>query len=491
MRLPVVLHLVGLLVRLFSAAFLAPLLVALIYGEQYDAVGFALAAAVSFTAGHLMRRAAEEPADVNRVEGMAIVAATWLLVAVAGAIPYVWVAVPPIDALFESMSGLTTTGATMFEDFSRYGHGIFFWRALSQWLGGLGVIALFVAVLPRLAIAGRQLFFAEAAGPTDEKLTPQIRRTAAALWFVYAGLTAAETIVLKLVGMSWFDAACHAFTTLAAGGFSPHPQSIMGYASPAIEWTIIVFMFLAGANFALQVRVFRGEVSAAVRDDEFRAYAGVTAVFAALGVLFLVQQGLGGADALRTSLFQVISILTTTGYASDDFQLWSDQGRMLLLVLMFIGGSAGSAAGGPKIVRHVLIGRYTRNELKRVLHPRAVLPVKLGGRTVPDDVMRAVLVFFLFYLLVFAACTFVVASLGADLMTALTASIATLGNIGPGLDAVGPMAHYAHLHPVSKIVLTAAMWIGRLEVVTVLAILRPEIWRTARWDGAATASAGR
>ena len=482
MRLPVVVHVVGLLVRLFSAAFLAPLAVALLFGERGDALGFAVTAAVTFAAGHLMRRVAEEPSDMTRVEGMAIVAGTWLLVAAAGAIPYVWAGLPPIDALFESMSGLTTTGATMFQDFSQYGRGIFFWRSLSQWLGGLGVIALFVAVLPRLAIGGRQLFFAEAAGPTDEKLTPQIRRTAAALWLVYGALTLAEAFALRLAGMSWFDAACHALTTLAAGGFSPHPESIMGYQSPAIEWIVIVFMILAGANFALQVRLFRGEWSAPARDDEFRAYVGVIALFGAVGVLFLSLQGLGGAEAIRASLFQVVSILTTTGYASQDFQLWSDESRMLLLVLMFIGGSAGSAAGGPKIVRHVLIGRYTLHELKRVLHPRAVLPVKLGGRTVPDEIMRAVLVFFLFYLLVFAICAFIVASLGADLMTAITASIATLGNIGPGLDGVGPMAHYAHLHPVSKVVLTAAMWIGRLEVLTVLAILRPEVWRTARWD---------
>jgi trk system potassium uptake protein TrkH len=482
MRLPVVLHLIGLLVRLFSAAFLAPLGVALAYGEQFDAVGFAVAAAATFAAGHLMRRVAEEPTDLGRVEGMAVVAGTWLLVAVAGAVPYVWTGVPAIDALFESMSGLTTTGATTFQDFSAYGRGVFFWRSLSQWLGGLGVIALFVAVLPRLAIGGRQLFFAEAAGPTDEKLTPQIRRTAAALWIVYASLTAAETGALWLAGMSWFDSVCHALTTLAAGGFSPHPQSIMGYQNAAAEWIIIVFMFLAGANFALQVRVLRGEWRAPLRDDELRAYVGLVAVFGGLGMLVLWQQGFAPVGALRTSLFQMVSILTTTGYASDDFQLWSDQGRMLLLVLMFVGGSAGSAAGGPKIVRHVLIARYTLHELKRVLHPRAVLPVKLGGRTVPDEVMRGVLVFFLFYLLVFAACTFVVASLGADLVTAVTASIATLGNIGPGLDGVGPMAHYAHLHPISKLVLTAAMWIGRLEVLTVLAILRPEVWRTARWD---------
>jgi len=482
MRLAFVIHLTGVLLRLFAGAFLAPLAVALYYGERHDAVGFLVASLGSLLTGHLMRRVAEEPRDLRRVEGMAVVAGTWLLVAVFGSGPYVWAGVGAIDALFESMSGLTTTGATTFADFSLFGRGIFFWRSLTQWLGGLGVIALFVAILPRLAIGGRQLFFAEAPGPTDEKLTPQIRKTAAALWILYGGLTLAETVSLRAVGMPWFDSVCHAFTTLAAGGFSPHPLSIMGYENASAEWIIIGFMFLAGANFALQFRALRGQPLALARDDEFRAYTGLVVLFAGVGALFLWHEGAAVAEALRKSLFQVVSILTTTGYASDDFQLWSDQTKMVLLALMFIGGCAGSAAGGPKVVRHLLIARYTLRELKRILHPRAVLPVKLGRRTVPDEVMRGVLVFFLFYLLVFAACTATVVGFGADIVTGITASIATLGNIGPGFNLVGPMAHYAHLHPVSKLALTAAMWIGRLEVLTVLAILRPEVWRTARWQ---------
>lgn len=481
MRLAIVIHLTGLLLRLFAGAFLAPFTVALYYGERHDALGFLVAALGAFSIGHLMRRVAEEPLDLRRVEGMAIVAGTWLLVALAGAVPYLWVGIGPVNALFESMSGLTTTGATTFDDFSRFGRGIFFWRSLTQWVGGLGVIALFVAILPRLAIGGRQLFFAEAPGPTDEKLTPQVRKTAAALWLLYTGLTLAEGLSLRAVGMPWFDSVCHAFTTVAAGGFSPHSRSIMGYENPAVEWIIVGFMFLAGANFALQVRAIRGRPLVLFRDDEFRVYAGLIVAFAGLAALSLWREGIAALDAARLGLFQVVSILTTTGYASDDFQLWSDQTKVLLLALMFIGGCAGSAAGGPKVVRHVLIGRYTLRELKRSLHPRAVLPVKLGRRTVPDEVMRSVLVFFLFYLLVFAACTLTVASLGTDLITGVTASIATLGNIGPGLNLVGPMANYGHLHPVSKLVLTAAMWVGRLEILTVLAILRPEVWRTMHW----------
>jgi trk system potassium uptake protein len=282
--------------------------------------------------------------------------------------------------------------------------------------------------------------------------------------------------------MTPFDAVCHAMTTLAAGGFSPHPLSIAGYNSPAIEWIICLFMFLGGVNFALQVRVARGRLGVLTRDEEFRAYTGVVCISAALLAAILAAEGSGTADAVRLALFQSLSILTTTGYASTDFQLWSPQAKVVLLGLMFIGGSAGSAAGGPKVVRHLLLARYTLKELKRTLHPRALLPVKLGGRVLADDVMRNVIVFMLFYVLTFAVGAAIVIGLGADLVTGMTAMAAALGNIGPGFDAVGPMANFAHLHPVSRIVLTMAMWIGRLEVLTVLVLFRWEIWRTARWN---------
>jgi trk system potassium uptake protein TrkH len=481
MRVPAVVHVTGIILRLFGLMFLPPAGVALYYGEAADALTFLLAGLASAGVGHLMARARGPGDDLRRVEGLAIVAATWLLLAHAAALPYMAAGMSFVDALFESMSGLTTTGATVMRDFSRFGRGIYFWRALTQWLGGMGVIALFVAVLPRLAIGGRQLFFAEAPGPTDEKLTPQIRKTAAALWLVYAGLTALEVTALVAVGMPLYDSVCNTFATLAAGGFSPHPQSIMGYGNPAAEWIITVFMFLAGANFALHYRTLRGELRLWHRDEEFRAYLGIVAVATALVALFLGPSAGGLLDRIRIGAFQVISIVTTTGFASVDFQLWNEQAKMVLLVMMFIGGCAGSASGGPKVVRQVLIARYTLIELRRTLHPRGVLPVKLGGRVVPDDVMRSVLVFFLFYLLVFAVGTIVVISLGADIITGITATIATLGNIGPGFNQVGPMSHFGDLHPVSKVVLTAEMWIGRLEVLTVLALLRPEVWRTARF----------
>jgi trk system potassium uptake protein len=485
MRLKIVVHVTGTLVRLFSPALLAPLAVALLYAEWRDAMGFLGAFTTTAVLGGGMRWMAAEATGgldrLRRVEGLAIVSATWMVLAHLAAIPYMVAGLGFIDSLFESMSGLTTTGATVFTDYTIYGRGLFFWRAMTQWLGGVGVIALFIAVLPRLAIAGRELFFAEAAGPSDDKLTPQLRHTAIALWRIYIVLTAAQVVALVLAGMSLFDAVCHAFTTLSAGGFSPHPLSIAGYQSAAIDWIIIVFMFIAGANFGLQYRAVRGGRSALVQDEELRAYAGVVAAASLCLVVVLLMDGMAVLDAVRHSAFQVLSILTTTGYASADFELWSDQAKMVLFLLMFIGGCAGSAAGGPKVVRHILMARFTLRELKRTLHPRAILPVKLGGRVVPEYILRDVQVFMLFYLLTFAVGAAVVVGLGEGLLTGITASIACLGNIGPGFGAIGPMASFADLHPISKIVLTLEMWIGRLEVLTVLVLFRFEAWRTSRW----------
>lgn len=487
MRISLVVHVCGLITRPFGLVLLAPLAVALVYGEHNDAVGFAVAGVVTAGLGQLMRMAGGPSAEdaverMRRVEGFAVVSGAWLLLAILSGIPFMWAGLSPIDATFESMSGFTTTGATVLRDFSHYGQGIFFWRSLTQWLGGMGVIALFVAILPRLAIGGRELFFAEASGHEDEKVSPQIRRTAALLWRLYAGLTVLQTISLKVAGFTWFDAVCHSFTTLAAGGFSPHPLSIAGYQNPAAEWVIIVFMFLAGANFILQYRALvRRDFRILARDEELRAYAGVVIV-ATVALIVVLSGTMSTATNIRTSLFQVLSIMTTTGFASVDFEFWNDQAKVLLLGLMFIGGCAGSAGGGPKVVRHILLAKFTLHELRQMLHPRALLPVKLNGRVVPRSVLQGVIVFFLFYMLTFAVCSVIVVLLGADIVTGISATAATLGNVGPGFGAVGPMANFADMHPLSRIVLTLAMWIGRLEVLTVLVILRPEAWRSGRWS---------
>ena len=486
MRVSLVTHVIGLIVRVFGLMFLAPLVIALIYGEYRDAIGFALATVVTSLAGHAMRHAGGPDAehgveDMRRVEGLAAVSGAWLLIAGFAALPYAWAGLGAIDSMFEAMSGLTTTGATVFRDFDAFGRGVFFWRSLTHWLGGMGVIALFVAILPRLAIGGRELFFAEASGHEDEKVTPQIRRTAAVLWRLYAVLTLLQVIALWFAGMSLYDSVNHAFATLAAGGFSTHPQSIAGYQNPAVEWVIIVFMLLAGANFALQYRALtRRNFKLLSGDEELRVYVGVV-VAASLLLIVALRLPLIDEPSIRTTLFQSLSIITTTGFASVDFNLWNDQAKAVLLGLMFIGGCAGSAAGGPKVVRHILLAKFTLHELRRALHPRAVLPVKLAGRVVPVRILQGVIVFFLFYMLTFAVCTALVVLLGADLVTGISATAACLGNVGPGFNTVGPMAHFGDLHPLSRIVLTLAMWIGRLEIITVLVMLQPEAWRSSRW----------
>src|SRR5687767_12924265 len=386
--------------------FILPLAVCLFYGERRDAIGFVSAAVGTWGVGHLMRqaggRAAENAVEgMRRAEGLAIVSIAWLFLAASAAVPYLWAGLGPIDAMFESMSGLTTTGATVFRDFSAYGRSIFFWRGFTQWIGGMGVIALFVAILPRLAIGGRELFFAETPGPDDEKVAPQIRRTAALLWRLYAVLTLLQIVALAMTGMPLFDSICNTFGTIGAAGFSPHPQSIAGYRNPAAEWVIIVFMFLAGANFAIQYRaITKRDFAIVSEDEEFRAYSGVIVV-ATVVVAIAIWDTADGTGSIRTALFQVLSILTTTGFATVDFAQWNDQAKAVLLGLMFIGACAGSASGGPKVVRHVLLAKYTLQELRRTLHPRAVLPVKLGGRVVPPAIMQGVVVFFLFYMLTF------------------------------------------------------------------------------------------
>ena len=487
MRLSLVVHVTGIVVRVFGLMFLAPLALALFDGDFRDAWGFTLSLALTVAIGHLMRRAGGRAAEdavenMRRVEGLAVVSSSWLLIAVLAGIPYLWNGLGLIDSTFEAMSGLTTTGATIFRDFSLYGRSVFLWRALTNWLGGMGVIALFVAILPRLSIGGREIFFAEASGPDDEKVAPQIRRTAALLWRLYAGLTLLQIVALMATGMPLFDSICNSFATIAAAGFSPHPLSIAGYRNPAAEWVIIVFMFVAGANFALQYRALaKRNLRVFGDDEELRAYAGVV-IAATIVVAIAIRTTVGSDDMFRVALFQVLSIVTTTGFASVDFQLWNDQAKAVLLGLMFIGGCAGSASGGPKVVRHLLLARFTLQELRRTLHPRAILPVKLGARVVPAPIMQGVIVFFLFYMLTFGVCSAIVILLGADLVTGISATAATLGNVGPGFNQVGPMNNFADLHPISRIVLTLAMWIGRLEVITVLVIMRPEAWRAGRWS---------
>ncbi|MEX2502642.1 MAG: TrkH family potassium uptake protein, partial [Trueperaceae bacterium] len=454
---------------LLSLAALALVFVALSVLLREPWHGFAWLALVAGVLGAVAVAFGSRRTDPSRRETLVAVLALWATVPLVGAIPYATLGgMPPVDAVFESTSGFTATGATVLTDFASFGSTLFLWRALSQWIGGIGIIVLFIAVFPQLAIAGRQLFAAELPGPNEERLTPRLRNTAGAVLLVYLTLSLACLVGYLAAGMSVLDAVAHAFTTVAAGGFSPEERSFEGLGAAA-HWIAICFMLFAGVNFALQYRALSGRPRALLRDPEFRAYLAVvaTAAVAATWLLWPDQ----GTDAVRHGLFNTLSIVTTTGYASLDFGAWEPRQQAVLLLLMFVGGSAGSAAGGIKVVRLLVVAKHTAREVRRALHPRAVLPIRVGARTVPEEVLRSVTAFLTLYLAVFAALTATLVIAGSDFVTAFTASIATLGNIGPGLGLVGPMGSYAGFPDGIKALLTFAMYAGRLEVVAVFVLV--------------------
>jgi trk system potassium uptake protein len=353
-RLALVFGVVGQLIRLFSIAFLAPMAFAALERDWTSTWHFAVAAGCGLIFGTIGAWLGVRTTQLfQRSEALAVVAFTWFFIAVFAAIPYVLAGLAPVDAFFESMSGITTTGATIFTDFTRYSRAIFLWRAMTQWFGGLGVIALFVVVLPRLGIAGRQLFFAEASAAPGEAISPQVRHSARRLWMLYTALTLILAGLLMFAGMDLYEAVLHSLTTLSAGGFSPNPESIAGYGNPAVEWILIVFMLLAGTSFTLQWRVFGGQLLGFFRDGEFKLYFIVTAAGTA-ALATLLAGGIPTLDHVRLAAFQSVSLASSTGYASTDYEQWGDPLKAVLTVVMIVGGCAGSAAGGPKAVRYLL-----------------------------------------------------------------------------------------------------------------------------------------
>jgi trk system potassium uptake protein len=443
------------------------------------ALGFGVALTVALGVALPLLAFGSKDAKPTRRETMIAVSLLWLVITAVGAIPYALSGgMSVVNAVFESASGFTATGATALDHFHSFPASMFMYRAMTQWLGGVGIIVLFIAVLPQLAIAGRQLFFAEMTGPTDERLSPRLRQTASGVALVYLALTLGCFTAYQLAGMSTFDALAHTFTTVGAAGFSTRAESFVAYA-PQIEWVAITFMFMAGISFALYVRATRGRVLGLWRNRELRAYVVIIALFTLLVALSLRDLYEPG-EALRHSLFQVISILTTTGYASQDYDQWPQRTQAFLVALMFVGGSAGSAAGGIKIVRWLIIGKNTTREIRRTLHPRAVVPIHLGSVQIPEDVLRAVAAFVTLFVTLTALLTLALAWFGADLTTAFTAAVACLGNVGPGLNMVGPMQTYSGLHPVSQVLLSLAMIAGRLEILTLFVALDRRFWRLPR-----------
>jgi len=479
MNVLLTLRILGALLLFLSAALLMPLPFSLYYGDG-AAASFIAAAAVSCAAGLTLFLKCRSRRELSVREGFAIVTFGWGFYALFGALPYLFSgAIPsPVDAVFETMSGFTTTGSTILREIEGLPESILLWRALTHWLGGMGIIVLSLAILPMLGVGGMQLFKAEVPGPTADRLKPRIQDTAKLLWGVYVLLTAAETGLLMLGGMSFYEALCHSFATLATGGFSTRNASVGAYGSAYIDWVVTIFMFLAGVNFSLHYHALRGRLREFWRNEEFRFYLGVTLVVTLL--IVLLNQGRVYAsffDNLRYSAFQTVSILTTTGFGTADYEAWPVLAQYLLVSLMFIGGCAGSTGGGMKVARILLLFKHAQVQLYKLIHPRAVRLVKLGGVPVEREVLQSILGFFVFYMGIFVVASFLMAASGLDLVSAGAAVIATLSNIGPGVGTVGPVDNFAHVSAFGKTVLTGCMLMGRLELFTVLVLFFPSFWR--------------
>jgi trk system potassium uptake protein TrkH len=478
-------HVVSLILLALSGALGLTFAVALAYGDG-DAGAFLVSSALLVVVGLLGYWRTQLERDLTVREGYAVVSLAWLAVGAAGALPYVLSGTiqSPVAALFESVSGFTTTGATVFAQIEGLPHGILFWRSLTQWLGGMGIIVLGIAILPFLGVGGMQLFKAEVPGPTPERLQPRIAQTAKLLWYVYGAMTAAQAVLYLFGGMPPFEAVTHAFTTLSTGGFSPRNASIAAYDSPYIQYVTILFMYLAGVNFTLHYRAATGRPGIYLRDSEWRFFTVLAAGAAALVLLVIVSSGLydrsGFELAFRDALFQVVSIISTTGFVSADYELWPIPGQVVLLLLMFVGGMAGSTAGGIKTLRVYVLARQALSELSKSLHPRAVILTRVGDRVVKEGVLLRILSFVIVYLGIFALGALLMAILGHDLPTSIGASAASIGNIGPGIGDVGPLDNYGWMDQTSQLTLVLLMLVGRLEIFTVLLLFHPGLWRRTR-----------
>jgi len=461
-----------------------PLVMAFVL-KQPDIKAFAVSLTITVvlsTAAYLSTRKVR--GELNHRHGFLVVSLGWLSVCFFGALPFYFGGQfgDFTNCYFESVSGFTTTGSTILTKISTLPKATLFWRSIIQWYGGMGIIVLSLAILPLLGVGGMQLFKAEVPGPVTDKIQPRVRDTAKLLWRVYVIITAAQVLFLWLGGTSLFDSICHSFTTMATGGFSTKDDSVMSSFGLYNEMIITFFMFLGGVNFALHYMALKGDIKAYFRDGEFKVYTGivVTATLLLAVVLYLVHIYDSPFTALRYSVFQVVSIMTTTGYNSADYELWTVAAPIapvLFILLMFIGGTTGSTGGGMKVIRVWLAIKHGYRELFLLIHPRAVRMVKIGGKVVPEAILDSVIGFVVLYILIFIFATIIMSLLGYDFMTSVTSVATTLSNVGPGLGEVGPTDNFNGIALAGKWLLIACMLIGRLEIYTLILLLVPEFWR--------------
>lgn len=418
--------------------------------------------------------------ELKKKDGYLVVIVGWLTMSLFGTFPFLISGEIPnfTDAFFETISGFTTTGASILTDIESVSKGILFWRSLTQWIGGMGIIVLAVAILPILGIGGMQLFIAEAPGLSPDKMKPRIKEVAKRLWFIYIGLTLLEMVLLMFGGMNFYDAINHALTTMATGGFSTKNASVAHFDSAYIQYVITFFMFLAGTNFTITYYGLKGKFAKVWSNEEFRNYL-ILVILLSVCISFFVfsSKWEGFEKSFRDSIFQVVSIITTTGFVSADYTAWAPFLTIIFFLLMFVGASAGSTAGGVKIIRHTLLFKNSFLEMKRQLHPSAVIPVRLNSQAVSRDITYNVLAFVMIYLLIYGVGVFLISFTGVDFDTALGAVATCLGNIGPGLGSVGPVNNFAHITPFGKWLLAGLMLLGRLELFTVLMLFNPNFWK--------------
>jgi len=468
----------GLLIFIGLAMFF-PLMVSLYYAEgDLDAILVGIGSSL-FTGLLLALLFRKAKGDFKARDAFLLVTLTWVAAAAVGAIPFRVSGYfkTYLDAFFETMSGFTNTGATVLTDIEIVPHGLILWRSLAQWLGGVGIIVLYIAILPFLGTGGMQLFRAESPGPTVDKLTPRIAATAKLLWGIYVGLTILEITLLRLGGMNLFDATCNSFSCMATGGFSPRNASIAAYNSVYIDGVVTFFMLIASINFSLHYMALKGNVKAYIRNAEFRWYVGIY-ILSCVVIMWStrhIYHSIG--QSIRYVSFQVASIYSTTGFATYDFVKWPAASQFILLLLMLLGGSACSTAGGLKVIRLGILLKVAHREILRLVHPNAVVTIKLDKGPVPPDVLDSIVGFFSFYVLIVILATIVMSLLGLDIVSALSSVAACMGTIGPGLGTVGPTANYAGIPALGKIVLAFCMLVGRLEIYTVLVVLSPVFWR--------------
>ncbi|MEM6991129.1 MAG: TrkH family potassium uptake protein [Myxococcota bacterium] len=480
MNLRTVAALTGLLVALVALMMAAPLVLAIYDGDAHAALGYSTAMAATALVGLILRRwGGKESTDIHRKDALGVVALTWLCLGIFGGLPFLIEGsihnVPA--AVFEAVSGFTTTGATVVADVDALSRATNLWRCQMHWFGGMGIVVLFVAVFPQLGVGAKHLFRTEVPGPITEGLRPRIKQTALALWWIYAGLTVLATVMLMVAGLPVYDAVVHAMSTLGTGGFSSRGASIGAYDNAAVEWIVILFMLLAGLNFGLYYGILRGRWRDFFSNYELRFYLLVNAVIIAVVAFSILRMHPAPGDSLRHAAFQTLAVTTTTGFMTEDFEQYPNAARYLLFLAMFMGGCAGSTAGGIKASRVYVLFKVALRELRSLLNPNVVSSVRLGNTTIPASVTWGIVVFVTTYFMIFAFASLILVAEGLDLLTAMSAVVACLSSVGPGLADVGPTQNFGFVPGSGKLLLSFCMIAGRLEIFALFAVFSPECWR--------------